>query len=129
MPVSATLGPEQSLGERLGDGDKERVKHSRDSLELFPGPLHTQTDPLLRIFKFSKRTAASGKSSALTTLPSISRKSQKQDQDSKAEEGEGPHSQELQCHGVSVQPLQNEPPKPAREGHGGTRGEKRDFSY
>lgn len=126
MPVSATLGPEQSLGERLGDGDKGRVKHSRDSLELFPGLFHTQTGSLLRIFKFSKRTAALAKSSALTTLPSISRESQKQDQDSKAEEGEGPHSQEPQCHGVSVQ---NEPPKPAREGHRGTRGEKRDFSY
>lgn len=112
MPVSATLGSEQSLGER--HGDKGRVKHSRDTSVLCPELLCTHADP--GIFMFNKRTAALANSSALTTLPSSSRESQEQEQDPKAEQGEGPHPQEPQCHGVSVQPLQNEPPKPAREG-------------
>lgn len=98
MPVSATLGTEEPQRERHGDGDKGRVKHSRDPLVLCPGLLHTHTDP--GIFKFSKRTAALANSSALTTLPSNSRECQKQDQDSKAEEGEGPRSWEPQRHGV-----------------------------
>lgn len=116
MPVSATLGTEQPLGGRHGDGDMGmRIKHSKNPLVLCPGLLHTQPAP--GIFKFSKRTAALANSSALTTLPSsISRESQEQQQDSKAEEGEGPHSQEPQCHGGSVQPLQNEPPNlPGRD--------------